>query len=182
MRLGVDMDEVLADTLGKQLRVYNQHFGASLEPEHLNGCELLHIVPSDQQEYAAQMMCQPGFFSDLQPMRGALDAMERLCRFHDVYIVSAATEFPESFQDKMRWIERYLPQIPTRRIVFCGEKSILDLDCLVDDTPSHFEGFRGTGLLFDAPHNRNEKGFMRVHGWQHAEAEIASLAEACRRQ
>ena len=96
--------------------------------------------------------------------------------------MSAATELPASFQDKLCWLERHLPQIPTRRIIFCGEKSVLDLDCLVDDTPSHFEGFRGTGLLFDAPHNRKENGFRRVRGWKQAEAEIASLAECLQRQ
>jgi len=176
------MDEVLTDTLGKQLRIYNAHFGTDVQPEQLNGCELIDLVPPEQQSYVSQMMEQPGFFSDLEPMQGALETMERLCRCHDIYIVSAATEFPGSFQDKMRWVARYLPQIPTRRIIFCGEKSVLDLDCLMDDTPSHFEGFRGTGLLFDAPHNRKESGFRRVCGWKQAETEITSLAECLQRQ
>lgn len=175
------MDEVLTDTLGKQLRVYNAHFSANVQPEQLNGCELIDIVPPEQRPYVSGMIHESGFFADLEPIEGALEAMEQLCRLHQVYIVSAATEFPDSFQDKLRWLERYLPQIPTRRIIFCGEKSILDLDCLVDDTPSHFEGFRGTGLLFDAPHNRKENGFRRVCGWKQAAAEITSLAEVLQR-
>lgn len=176
------MDEVLTDTLGKQLRVYNAQYGTNVQPEQLDGCELLDIVPPEQRPFVSGMMHEPGFFSDLEPMEGALEAMEEICRQHQVYIVSAATEFPGSFQDKLRWLERYLPQIPTRRIIFCGEKSILDLDCLVDDTPSHFEGFRGTGLLFDAPHNRQENGFRRVCGWKRAAAEITSLAESLPRE
>jgi len=182
VRLGIDMDEVLTDTLGKQLRVYNAHFGTDVPAERLDGFELVDIVPPEQRPFVSGMMHEPGFFADLEPIEGALEAMEQICRMHQVYIVSAATEFPGSFQDKLCWLERYLPQIPTRRIIFCGEKSVLDLDCLVDDTPSHFEGFRGTGLLFDAPHNRKESGFRRVRGWKQTEAEIASLAECLQRQ
>jgi len=48
VRLGVDMDEVLTDTLGKQLRVYNAQYGTNVQPEQLDGCELLDIVPPEQ--------------------------------------------------------------------------------------------------------------------------------------
>lgn len=105
-------------------------------------------------------------------MKGALEVMARLCARHRVYIASAATEFPGSFRDKMDWVARNLPQIPTARIIFCGDKSILNMNYLLDDTPGHFAGLGGTGLLFDAPHNRHEHGFHRVSGWDQVEATI----------
>ena len=45
LRIAVDMDEVLADALGKQLRAYNEHFGAQVTSESLHGLELADIVP-----------------------------------------------------------------------------------------------------------------------------------------
>ncbi len=173
IRIAVDMDEVLADTLGKQLQIYNRHYGTSITADALEGLELADIVPDEHKEWVLQMLHAPGFFADLEPMEGALETMERLCRDHKVYIASAATEFPSSFNDKMAWVARHLPKIPTHRIIFCGDKSIVDVDYLIDDTPGHFDGLRGVGLLFDAPHNRRESGHYRVRGWSEVERAIA---------
>jgi 5'-nucleotidase len=101
-----------------------------------------------------------------------LDVMQWLCAEHDVFVASAATEFPTSFNDKLAWLERHLPQIARHKVIFCGEKSVLNVDYLIDDTPQHFEGFRGVGLLFDAPHNRGDDRYYRVHGWPKLEAAI----------
>jgi 5'-nucleotidase len=177
--LAIDMDEVLADTLGWQIHLYNQRFGTHVVPDDLDGVDLIDIVPEAHKRWAADIFNEPGFFAAIPPLPGALEVMERLCAHHRVYVASAATEFPGSFNEKMDWLARYLPRIPVPRIVFCGEKSVLDVDYLVDDTPSHFVGLRGTGLLFDAPHNRKEHRYKRVYGWDTLEATIAAL-DACR--
>jgi len=53
--------------------------------------------------------------------------------------------------------------------VFCGDKSILRADYLIDDSYRHFERFHGTGILFSAPHNARVKGFRRVSSWREVE-------------
>ena len=62
-------------------------------------------------------------------------------------------EVPSSFADKFQWMEKNFPFIPPSRIVFCGDKNIVNADVLIDDRSRHFKGFRGTGILFTAPHN-----------------------------
>ena len=181
LRIAVDMDEVLTDSLGKQLRAYNQRYAANVSPHELHGLELVDIVPEEHQQWVLGMLHEPGFFADLEWIPGAREEMEKLCAEHDIFIASAATEFPTSFLDKLNWVERHLPQIPRHRVIFCGDKSILDVDYLIDDTPQHFAGLRGIGLLFDAPHNRGDKTHYRVHGWSEVQAAIA-LHEAKRNQ
>ena len=51
LRIAVDMDEVLADALGKQLRAYNERFGANVTPDALHGLELADIVPQEHQPW-----------------------------------------------------------------------------------------------------------------------------------
>ena len=180
LRIAVDMDEVLADSLGKQLRLYNERYDAKVSPEQLHGLELVDIVPQEQQEWVLGTLHEPGFFADLAWIPGAREAMEMLCAEHRVYIASAATEFPGSLVDKLDWVERYLPQIPRQHVIFCGDKSVLDVDYLIDDTPGHFEGLRGVGLLFDAPHNHGDERHYRVNGWC-AVPEAIALHEARRK-
>ena len=173
LRIAVDMDEVLTDTLGKQLRLYNQRYGTSASRSDLHGNNLVDIAPTLHKEWLVSMLHEPGFFADLEPLPGALEGMKRLCAQHDVFIASAATQFPNSFNEKIAWLKLYLPQIPLNRIIFCGDKSILNVDYLIDDSAYHFEGLRGTGLLFDAPHNQHKRGYFRVHEWPEVEAAIA---------
>jgi 5'-nucleotidase len=173
LRIAVDMDEVVADALGKQLRLYNERYGTGVSTEELHGLELVDIVPVEHQNWVLAMLHEPSFFADLEWIPGAREGMETLCAEHDVYIASAATEFPGSFVDKLNWLETRLPQIPRQRVIFCGEKSVLDVDYLIDDTPGHFAGLRGVGLLFDAPHNRGDKQHYRVHGWSEVLSAIA---------
>ncbi|WP_158820494.1 5'-3'-deoxyribonucleotidase [Granulicella sp. S156] len=173
LRIAVDMDEVITDTLGKQLRLYNQRCGTSASRSDLHGNNLVDIAPTSHKEWLVSMLYEPGFFADLEPMPGSLGGMERLCAQHDVFIASAATQFPNSFNEKIAWLKLYLPQIPLDHIIFCGDKSILNVDYLIDDSAYHFKGLRGVGLLFDAPHNRKNHEHFRVYGWAEVENAIA---------
>ncbi len=74
-------------------------------------------------------------------------------------------EVPTSFADKYAWLREHFPFIPSSHIVFCGDKGVLDVDYLIDDTSRHFDRFRGTPLLFSAPHNQGERRFRRLQNW-----------------
>jgi len=50
--------------------------------------------------------------------------------------------------------------------VFCGNKSIINADYLIDDHVRNIKQFSGQGILFTAPHNINETGYVRVNNWQ----------------
>jgi hypothetical protein len=62
-------------------------------------------------------------------------------------------DVPTSFDDKFAWLREHFPFIPPSHIVFCGDKSVLDVDYMIDDEPRHFARFRGTPVLFSAPQN-----------------------------
>ena len=85
---------------------------------------------------------------------------------YELFVATAAMEFPNSFLDKYKWLQHHLPFISWRNYVFCGDKSILNAEYLIDDNSYNFEGFRGEGILFSAPHNAYESRYRRVASWQ----------------
>ena len=107
----------------------------------------------------------PGFFADLGVADGSREVVRELAERHEVFIASAAMEVPTSFADKYAWLRRHFAFIPPSHYVFCGDKSVLDSDVLIDDTPRHFERFRGRAILFSAPHNQAERRYERVDSW-----------------
>ena len=110
------------------------------------------------------------FFADLDVMPDAPRVLAELQRHYEIFIASAAMEVPSSFNPKYTWLERHFPFIPHTHIVFCGDKSILRADYLIDDNPRQLEAFQGTGILYDAPHNINVTGYTRVHNWLEIES------------
>jgi 5'(3')-deoxyribonucleotidase len=75
-------------------------------------------------------------------------------------------DVPCSFRPKYEWLRDHFPFIPNRNIVFCGDKSIIAADYLIDDNTRQLAAFRGEGIIFTAPHNVNETRFRRVDDWR----------------
>jgi 5'-nucleotidase len=165
LRIAVDMDEVIADAFAKHLRQYNHQAGANLTSELVSKKGLGALIPHERREEFNAIPHADGFFADLEVIAGSREALLELSRSHDIYIASAAMEVPSSFGDKFQWMEKNFPFIPPSRIVFCGNKNIINADVLIDDRSRHFEGFRGTGILFTAPHNAAEAADVRANNW-----------------
>lgn len=167
--VAIDMDEVMADTVAAHISRYNQEFGEELSKADLQGKWLWQVVPSDRHDRLSAFLDEPDFFGDLPLMPEAVRVIERLCGSHDVFIASAAMEVPHSFNAKYRWLKRHFPFLSQSNYVFCGTKSILAADFLIDDNPRQLRAFKGQGLLFSSPHNEhvdaNANGWTRVGDW-----------------
>lgn len=176
-RIAIDMDEVMADTLAAQLSWFGDRYGRRWTRDELAGKDLVEDL-ADPAEAAAHVAAlhEGAFFADLPVMPGAVEVVGRLAERHEVLVVSAAVEFPASMSHKVRWLARHFPFIPATHVVFCGEKSLVDADVLIDDNVQRFPRFRGQGLLFDAPHNVAVVGYRRVRSWREVEAVLGAAA------
>ncbi|MGA8038007.1 MAG: PQ-loop domain-containing transporter [Candidatus Acidiferrales bacterium] len=168
-RLAVDMDEVIADAFGKVLRSYNERTGSSVTRDQISekgfeGTMKSTLTPEMFAEY--ERMCHTGdFFADLELMEGSQEALRELSEHYEIFIASAAMDVPSSFDAKFKWLQRHFSFIPPSHYVFCGDKSILLADYLIDDRPRHFDHFAGTGILFTAPHNARRDVPLRANNW-----------------
>ena len=120
-------------------------------------------------------MLDASFFEDLAVLPDCQEVVRELADRYDVFIASAAMDVPCSFDAKYRWLQRHFPFIPPSQIVFCGDKTIVDADYLIDDRPRHFTNFKGQALLFSAPHNAGETRYTRVASWKDVREHFARL-------
>jgi 5'(3')-deoxyribonucleotidase len=177
MRIGIDMDEVMADTLGAQLDWFRERYGYRWTRAELAGKRLFEDLAAPGHIAAhLEVLREGSFFGALPVMPGAVEVIGRLAARHEVYVVSAAMQFPDSMPPKLRWLERHFPFIPVPHVVFAGEKSIVDADVLVDDNAHRFPRFRGRHILFDAPHNAGVQGYTRARSWPEVEALLSGTA------
>jgi 5'(3')-deoxyribonucleotidase len=104
-----------------------------------------------------------------------VEVLRDLTRRFEIFIATQAMSVPNSFGPKYRWLQRHFDFLPPTHYVFCGDKSILRADYLIDDMPRNLLRFEGTGLLYSAPHNLAAEGFERVANWREVAAYFAKL-------
>ena len=174
-RICVDMDEVMADTLAEHLRRYNQAFDEAVTPEDLVGKGLWEITPLDRQVQLRAFLDAEDFFEVLDVIPDSQTVLEDLSKRFEIFIATQAMAVPNSLGPKYRWLQRHFPFIPPTHYVFCGNKSILRADFLIDDQPRNLLRFEGQGLLYTAPHNLAATGFVRVNNWREVAEYFAGI-------
>lgn len=161
--VAVDMDEVLADVMPKFLDFYEKLTGLRPVREAYWGKKIYSLPGAAD---LREELFKPGFFADLPLIEGAKEGLDWLNTHLDVYIVTAAQEFPLSLNEKYHWLQTHFPQLSWRQYIFCGSKSIIGTDYMLDDHAFNLEHFKGIPLLFTANHNLNEQRFTRLNSWE----------------
>lgn len=161
-RIAVDMDEVIAQVLPKFLDLYEAATGQRLRKADYHGKKIYQVEGGLR---VRDSLFEPGFFADLPVMPHSQQVLRELSEQYEIFIVTAAQEFRNSLADKYDWLQEHFPFIPWKNYVFCGDKSIIRADYMIDDHPYNLESFQGKGLLFTASHNVAEDRFPRVNTW-----------------
>ena len=168
-RIVIDMDDVMADATGQFLIHYEQEFGVAIPREALHRKEELRGFPEEHHEAVYRFTFRDAFFRTMAVKQDCQRVMERLNRNFEVFIVSSAMEFPNSLSEKYAWLNEHFPFLHWRQFVFCGKKSVVHGDFMIDDLPHNLDGFNGKKLLFTAPHNMHFEGYSRLEDWAHVE-------------
>jgi 5'(3')-deoxyribonucleotidase len=170
-RIAIDMDDVLAKTTHVIIDKINEITSSSYTyGELMNGSESLKLEFYGHYTKHNSFLWEPGFFENIPVNEDAIEVVEKLHKQYEIFIVSAATEFPNSLKEKLTWMEKHFPFITWRHIVFCGHKHMIQADYLIDDHEKNLHTFTGTPLLFTAPHNLHINDFKRVNNWKEIES------------
>jgi 5'-nucleotidase len=170
------MDEVTADTMAHYLERYNAEFNLNLTKEHLLGKRVFEVIDPAHIARARAYFEDSSFFADIPVMPGSQEVIRELMTRYEIFITTAAMDVPCSFTPKFEWLRQHFPFIPSSHVVFCGDKSIVAADYLIDDDPRHFMRFRGEGILFTAGHNIRQTRYRRIDNWEQARDLFLSAA------
>jgi len=169
-RIIIDMDEVIADPMGEMIEWYRKEHGGDVDFDKMDG-SWLKGFPGEHQDMVMARLKGPGFFRHLPVMEDAVDVLKELNDRYEVFIVSAAMEFPNSLKDKYDWLQDHFPFFTWRQLALCGSKDLVFGDYMIDDHLKNLKGFKGKPYLFTAAHNLGVQGYDRINNWKEA-AEI----------
>ena len=108
-----------------------------------------------RQEYEGHLDDVPGIFALMDPMPGAVEAVQKLRERYDLYILSTAPwNNPTAWCDKLNWVKKHFggdKDSPFyKRIILTHHKDLCHGDYLIDDRPHKcgVENFTGEVLHF----------------------------------
>ena len=165
--IAIDMDEVVADTLAGYLHWHHQETGELIAKDKVfeAGKYFFDYMGQEKDGPIRQYLQQKGFFRNLPVIDNAQEVIRWLAKSYVIYFVTATMPFRNALEDKYDWLLDHFSFVPVSHYVFCGDKSLIGTDYMIDDHAYNLETFRGKGLLFHASHNVNEKGYHRVKNW-----------------
>lgn len=162
-RIALDMDGVIADTYQRFFELDERDFGQRRSYDSSIGKTEGEAFPMIR-----KYLYEAGFFRHLPVIKDSQEIVEALYDRYDLYIVSAATEFPQSPNEKQAWLNEHFPFISWQKMVFCGSKQIIHADIMIDDHFKNLNHFPGRlTLLYSQPHNMlaDTGKHTRVNNW-----------------
>jgi len=163
-RILIDMDHVMADITSQYIRYYKEATGVEMKRNDLIGRPEDLAFP--QPHLVRDFLFKPGFFRSAPVIEGSQEVIRELNEIFEVFIVSAAMEFPQSLGEKLAWLGEHFPFIKWQQIIFCGSKKPIAGDYMIDDHLKNLDFFPGEKILFTATHNTTVNGYTRVNDWE----------------
>lgn len=180
MRLGIDLDGVVADFNTGWITRYNEDFDTEIPVDAVTTWEGLHSLTHFPDMRAfwrwASDHGEGSLFRHLETYDDALPALERLAREHQVVILTTKPGW--AVHDTLAWIAEH--RLPTREVHIIDEKWRVPCDVYLDDSPHqvvaiHRERPEAVVCRFVRPWNEPVPGTRDVRDWSEFEAIVAGL-------
>jgi 5'-nucleotidase len=178
----VDMDGVIADWGGaysKSLDAFG-HEAKNIPRHHQQTTFNLHAGRTERElEIIGQVMVQQGFYFGLDPIPGAVEALNGMVDDgHDVRIVTSPwVANLTCASDKLNWIAKHYGGDWASRVVITTDKTLVHGDFLIDDKPEVNGKMTPTWehVLFDQPYNQTIAGRQRITAWAGWESQVVGI-------
>lgn len=165
----VDLDGPLADLEGAFLRRWKETYpGEFFMPlEKRENFFLREDYPEHLRPRTDEILRADGFFADLPPVPGGIEALQGLRAAGHVVIICTADIFANKtgLADKRQWVRRHLGDEIARMMIFTRDKTLIRGDYLIDDRPAVSGALEPAWehVIFDQPFNRDAAGKKRMN-------------------
>jgi len=110
MKIGLDLDDILADCMPALLQYHNDIHGTVLSLEDHKHFELERIWGCSREEAIrrVQDFFETSYFRNIIPVDGAQEGVKRLREHHEIFVITSRAEIIS--RETGAWVERYFQE------------------------------------------------------------------------
>ncbi|CAN5812428.1 hypothetical protein BH24CHL6_BH24CHL6_02920 [soil metagenome] len=180
LRLGIDLDGVVADFNVGWMERYNRQFGMQLHDSQVVTWDGLHGLTHFETMDEFWDWASSGattIFRDLPPIEGAVEVIAELALEHRIVIISS--KFDWAIPDTLEWLAEQ--RIVAREIHFVWDKTRVPCDVYLEDSPSNLQALVAAHpdslvCRMVRPWNRPLVGALDVQDWRAFRLAVRSWA------
>jgi 5'(3')-deoxyribonucleotidase len=183
LRVGVDLDGVVADFTGGWIGLYNAEFGTDIRPAQVTTWdapeELTHFRAMTGFWRWARTAGEGGrsLFADLRPYPGAVAGLQSLLDLAHVVIITTKPTW--AIPDTLDWLARL--QLPLREIHITSDKPSVRCAVYVEDSPMQLASLRrrrpeSVVCRYVQPWNRPIAGVVDVSDFDDLQVVVSELS------
>jgi uncharacterized protein len=175
VRLGIDLDGVVADFTGGWIARYNPEYGTTIHRDEVKSwaamLDLTHFDTMDEFWAWCSIDEDGSVFRHLDTYPGALESLERLARDHEIVILTTKPDW--AVADTYGWLSDR--RILTHEVHITEEKWRVRCDVYLDDAPHQLESLAreradSTVCRFVRPWNSPVPDVRDIRDWNEFEA------------
>jgi hypothetical protein len=185
MRIGIDFDETVADSIQMIIKLHNKQYGTNYKKEEVVKYKVEEVWDGPKEEWMAKLdeFLSAKNAAHLDPVVGAIPAIDALKKAgHELSIITARGE--SDVEATELWLKMHFPSTfegvhygharsedPTKRRSKSAMCKALGIELMIDDHMNVAKDCAEAGirvLLIDEPWNQGElpPGVERVYSWE----------------
>lgn len=185
MIICVDCDNVLNNLAEKTLELYNLRSGKNIQLNDITTYNFYDCLPMEDADGIIALFKEKELWDSLKPLPGAQIALNKLIKAgHEIYIATATDSC--NFEWKVQWLAKYYSFIPTDNIIRIVNKSLLNVNMLIEDNLDNLKRGFCEPICLDYPWNQNSSidyifDIHRIKSWYEIEDVINNIEEENRK-
>lgn len=161
----VDVDGVVADLQKEWLRRYNEDYNDNFPADKWIIWDIHRLIKPKCGIKIYEYLEDPTIYDNVEPIEGALEAIEKLSNFFRIIFVTNSTLGASGA--KYNWLNKYKFIYKLDDYIECKDKSLVRANWLIDDRMENLLGFCGKKILYTQPWNIHSgwEGF-KIKSWK----------------
>lgn len=138
MKLGIDLDDVAVEFRTGFRKLYWDHFGIYYPDTGYWDLKTISHFKDDESLWTWIEKSTPNFFHELEPVKGAVESLQKLAQDHEITII---TDKPKWAEDApLYWLTKW--RVPYSSIYITKTKADISCDIYLDDGPHNLVALR----------------------------------------
>lgn len=159
-KVALDLDGVIWDLVRPWVKYYNRLYKDNVLYENIKEYDLSKSLTKASYDEIKDLLNNKFFWNLVFPFEYSKEYLYKLNNKYDLYIATATNY--KLVEIKTERFLMFFPFIDRHQIICIHNKSLLDVDWLVDDCIDNLKEGNFNKIILDAPYNRNCKEFIRA--------------------